>query len=157
MSSDTYLAFYKGKKKGKGIKAAYYRFFDWLIRTVTKGEFSHVEIVTSSHKGIFECYSSSIRDGGVRRKLMPLNSDDWVLVPIDPGTMWLSDYYEQTKHQKYDFLGAIASTIPFVQKKDRQFCSEWCYNALEYGRTDGWRFSPNDLYAIYSTIPQPYL
>ncbi len=153
--TNVYLAFYKGKAKGKGVKAMLYRFVDWLIRASTKGEFSHVEIAVRK-QGRFECYSSSIRDGGVRRKMMDLPSDRWVLVPVYPDAFTLPDYFEQTNHQKYDWFGAIASAIPFIQNPNKQFCSEWCYNALEHGRTDGWRFNPNDLYSFYSTIPQKY-
>lgn len=147
--SNVYLAFYRGRKKVTNVKSAIFRALDWLTRASTKGEFSHVEIALKRDNGAFDCYSSSNRDGGVRRKTMPLNPKDWVLVPIDVGLCQVYNYYHDTRDQKYDLLGAIASTIPFVQLKNRQFCSEWCFNAIKQGSKEGWRFSPNDLFVMY--------
>ncbi len=144
-----YLAFYQGRKKVTGIKSALFRFTDWVTRVATKGEFSHVEIAIQSGHSEFECYSSSSRDGGVRRKPMTFDDKNWVLVPIKANPISIQSYFMETKHLKYDLLGAIASTIPFIQLKNRQFCSEWVFNALKLGSKAGWRFSPNDLYEMY--------
>ncbi len=145
--SNVYLAFYKGRKKVTGFKSALYRFIDWVIRSSTKGEFSHVEVAIKRGDD-FDCYSSSTTDGGVRLKRMSLAPEKWTLKPIQIDEGKIHDYYLKTKHQKYDFLGAIASTIPFVQLKNLQFCSEWCFNAIK-GGDSGWRFSPNDLYEMH--------
>jgi hypothetical protein len=146
--SNVYLALYKGRKKNGGVKGSIYRFFDWLIRTSTKGQFSHSELVIDVGAGYYDCYSSSNRDGGVRIKRMKLPSSKWQLVKLDIKADTVEAYYQKTKSQKYDLFGAISSTIPFYQSKERQFCSEWCFNAIT-GKDSGWRFSPNDLYEIY--------
>lgn len=147
--SNVCLAFYKGRKKVTGFKSALYRVFDWVIRTFTKGEFSHVEIaIEIGTSGEYVCYSSSNRDGGVRCKQIDVTTDNWVLVPVNADRLVVQNYFETTQRQKYDLLGAIASTIPFIQIKNRQFCSEWCYNAIRASEA-GWRFSPNDLYELY--------
>ncbi len=142
-----YLAFYQGRKNVTGIKSALFWVMDWLTRTATKGKFSHVELAIQ-YGDKFMCYSSSSRDGGVRCKEMDVTNDNWVLVPVSVDALRVQHYFALTKHQKYDLLGAIASTIPFVQFKNRQFCSEWCFNAIKQGSKAGWRFSPNDLYAM---------
>lgn len=144
-----YLAFYKGTSSVKGFKGALYRSMDWLIRKFTKGAYSHVEIAIPTNAG-FACYSSSIMDGGVRCTAINVHSGNWDLVPIDCDVATIKAYFEQTKHQKYDFKGAIASTIPFYQSKSKQFCSEWCFNAIKGNNKDGWRFSPNDLHVMFN-------
>lgn len=146
-----YLAFYKGRKEVTSIKTALFRFTDWLTRTSTKGQYSHVEIAVECSNGEFECYSSSSRDGGVRCKQMDINNRNWTLVPVDAHHLLIQGYFAETQHQKYDLLGAIASTIPFIQLKERQFCSEWCFNALAWSN-EGWRFSPNDLFAMAKNL-----
>ncbi len=145
------LAFYKGRKKVTNVKTALFRFTDWLTRTSTKGEFSHVELVIHYDDMGYDCYSSSSRDGGVRCKHIDVETDNWVLVHIDADVLQIKRYYDETKHQKYDLLGAIASTIPFIQLKNRQFCSEWVFNAIKIGSKAGWRFSPNDLFEMFRT------
>jgi len=145
---NVYIAFYKGRKQLTGLKGWSYRFFDWLIRTSTKGPFSHAELVIDVGAGYYDCYSSSNRDGGVRIKRMTLPSDKWQLIKLDLDADAVESYYHRTKHQKYDLIGAIASTVPFFQSIDKQFCSEWCFNAIT-GKDTGWRFSPNDLYEMY--------
>lgn len=63
-----YLALYKGKKEGRGLKVRWARFRDWLVRTVTRSPYSHCEIAVTVHpKTLYTCYSASARDGGVRR------------------------------------------------------------------------------------------
>ncbi len=146
---NVYIAFYKGRKQLTGFEGLSYRFFDWLIRTSTKGPFSHAELVIDVGSGFYDCYSASNRDGGVRCKRMALPSDKWQLVKLDINADTVESYYHRTKHQKYDLIGAIASTVPFLQSSNKQFCSEWCFNAIT-GKDTGWRFSPNDLYAMYN-------
>ncbi len=146
--SNVYLAFYRGRKKVTNVKTAIFQALDWLTRASTKGEFSHVEIAIQRSDGKYDCYSSSNRDGGVRCKEIDVTTDSWVLVPINVHHLLIQSYYAKTQYQKYDLLGAIASTIPFVQLKNRQFCSEWCFNAIKVGSKEGWRFSPNDLFVM---------
>ncbi len=151
-----YLAFYRGRKKVTDIKSVLFRFTDWVTRISTKGEFSHVEIAVKREDGEFDCYSSSSRDGGVRCKQIDVSGTHWVLVPINAHCHTVQRYYTKTQHQKYDLLGAVASTIPFIELKNRQFCSEWCFNAIS-GNLEGWRFSPNDLFAISNHLTAIHL
>ncbi|MDK4533368.1 hypothetical protein QG083_10850, partial [Kingella kingae] len=72
-----YLALYKGKKDGKDIKTRLLRCADWAVRQSTNGIYSHCEIAIAHDDGLYSCYSSSIRDGGVRFKVMPLPPDKW--------------------------------------------------------------------------------
>lgn len=145
-----YLASYKGKRiaHNRSLKAFYNRLQDALIRTLTKGRYSHCEIAISRLDGRYDCYSASIRDGGVRHKVMSLPSDRWDLQAIDDiQSHSVLSYYMQTRHHRYDTLGALGIVFLSPQSHTKSFCSEWCYNVI-FNSADGWRFSPNDLYAV---------
>ncbi|MBS5743322.1 MAG: hypothetical protein KHW43_07485, partial [Neisseria sp.] len=72
-----YLALYKGRKTIKTPKDLAFRIIEWVIRKVTGGQYSHCEIAVpvAFSDGLFDCYSSSFRDGGVRCKRMPLPAE----------------------------------------------------------------------------------
>ncbi|MEX4029427.1 enoyl-CoA hydratase, partial [Haemophilus influenzae] len=87
-----YLALYKGKKSGKKPKDLLARLSDWLTRKLTKGAYSHCEIAVMKETFVsghhyetevtYECYSSSIRDGGVRCKEIDVSDSlKWDLIP----------------------------------------------------------------------------
>ena len=82
-----YIAFYKHKRKRKGFKNTVYRLCDDAIRFLTKGDYSHCEMVIPNFEKngrmLFECYTASNIDGDVRLRLMPLPSDRWDLVEVD--------------------------------------------------------------------------
>ena len=151
--AEIYLAFYKGNGP-----SFYDRMVDGAIRLFTKGEYSHVELAVKKEVSrddgsiatVYECYSSSPRDGGVRVKQINVdNPEKWVLYKLKcTDEDRIKSYYEVTKGKKYDLRGALGVVLGFRQKKNRYFCSEWCFNALE-GSEDGWRFSPNHLEAIF--------
>ena len=65
-----YLALYKGNREGWGIASIKARFGDWITRKITRGIYSHCEIAYPLPSGGYACYSSSIRDGGVRMKVL---------------------------------------------------------------------------------------
>lgn len=154
MADNVYLALYKGKKTGINPTALLARFSDWITRKLTKGPYSHCEIAverieyTSGHH--YDCYSSSIRDGGVRCKEIDLNDKDkWDLVLLNDVTEAdVKFYFNSTKGSKYDWWGAIGIVLGIKQKRSKYFCSEWCFNAIK-GSNQGWRFSPNQLSAMY--------
>ncbi|MPX07949.1 enoyl-CoA hydratase, partial [Moraxella catarrhalis] len=50
-----------------------------------------------------------------------------------------------------DLLGALGVVLGLRQHTHKYFCSEWCFEAIT-NKQDGWRFSPNDLYAIKSIL-----
>ncbi|HDR1408558.1 TPA: enoyl-CoA hydratase [Pasteurella multocida] len=148
IKNGVYLALYKGRKKGKDLTALLARFSDWLTRKLTKGEYSHCEIVFVNN-GSLLCYSASIRDGGVRKKEMTLDSEKWDLIKLERVTeSQVRRYFEKTKGAKYDWWGAIGIVLGVKQKRSKFFCSEWCFNAIK-GSDQGWRFSPNDLSVIF--------
>ena len=163
--ANVYLALYKGKKTGINPTALLARFSDWITRKLTKGPYSHCEIAVErieytsghhyEHELHYDCYSSSIRDGGVRCKEIDLaEKDKWDLVLLDGvSEAEVKFYFNATKGSKYDWWGAIGIVLGIKQKRSKYFCSEWCFNAIT-GKTQGWRFSPNQLAAIFKKDKQ---
>lgn len=149
IKNGVYLALYKGRKKGKNLTALLARFSDWLTRKLTKGEYSHCEIVLANDGRTF-CYSSSIRDGGVRCKEIDVyDREKWDLIELtNVKEEQIKRYFESTKDLSYDWWGALGIVLGLKQKRIKFFCSEWCFNAIK-GGDQGWRFSPNDLSVIF--------
>lgn len=149
-----YLALYKGRRDGTGSQVWAARFTDWLTCKLTRGIYSHCEIAVALDGGQFECYSSSIRDGGVRCKTMPLPAAKWDLIelPDSSGSLKtnLAAVFAQTQGQRYDLPGALGVVFKTRQRSGRWFCSEWCGTVL--GLPEAWRFSPNDLAAIAAAL-----
>lgn len=119
------LALYKGKGQ---IGNAF-------IRLWTGSIYSHCELVVDAW-----CYSSSVMDKGVRRKLVgegegriSLAPDKWDLValPWADGEA-IVDYFEATDHYRYGWPSLILSQLLNLNRpvKGAQFCSEWCAAAL---------------------------
>ncbi len=159
MENKVYLALYKGHRSGKGLRVWISRLGDWLTRKLTKGKYSHCEIAIKKikwetghhydHEIIYECYSSSIRDGGVRKKIIDVDSEKWDLIPLTGvSKSQIELYYQFTKGKSYDWWGAIGIVCGTSQRHNKYFCSEWCANAIN-GGDEGWRFSPNHLAAIF--------
>lgn len=144
MTNQVYLALYKGKKSGKGVKVKLARLTDWLIRKITRGQYSHCEIAIDLG-GKFECYSSSWRDGGVRRKLIYLAPDKWDLIALpDHMAQQARELYRQTLGAKYDTWGMFATLTPCIKGSiTRWFCSEWCAKAMGLAKPE--MYSPNSL------------
>ena len=142
-----YLALYKGNREGWGIASIKARFGDWITRKITRGIYSHCEIAYPLPSGGYACYSSSIRDGGVRMKVMPLPDDKWDLIPLETvPAADLDRVWRSARGKKYDWAGAIGTVLKVRQNGNKWFCSEFC--AAVMGIDDGWRFSPNDLAAL---------
>lgn len=141
-----YLALYKGSRQGYAPAAVKARIGDWITRKITRGIYSHCEIADPCEGG-YLCYSSSIRDGGVRVKKMELPSEKWDLIPLHGTTRAdLERVWQAAQGKRYDWAGAIGTVLKIRQRPDKWFCSEFC--AAVMGIPDGWRFSPNDLAAI---------
>lgn len=159
-----YLALYKGRRDGAWYRPNVMRarLGDWLIRRFTRGKYSHCEIAVHLGKPenpdepeLYACCSSSIRDGGVRQKTMPLPSEKWDLIALgnsDSLHAALSFYFSQLKGKKYDLSGALGVVLKNRHRHDKWFCSEFCATVL--GLPESWRFSPNDLAAIVKTAKQ---
>ena len=158
MPADTvYLALYKGRRDGAwyrpGVAAA--RASDWIIRTLTGSPYSHCELAvlvkpkSSLHPfghtapAVFDCCSSSIRDGGVRVNGMPLPSEKWDLIPVDVSPEQVYAALVATIGAKYDWIGATGVIARWRHDKCKYFCSEWCAMAL--GLANPERFCPGSL------------
>ena len=139
-------AHFKGWASGKGT------WIDWCIRFATRSKYSHVEIILGypefpNGQTVFECFSSSARDGGVRLKNIHLREDRWDLVT----THWPGD---ETKHDgffsylglKYDYIGIFLSQTLNLARHDKRrwFCSEICAGYL--GLSQPQTYSPSRLY-----------
>lgn len=146
--SNVYVAFYKHKRPLNSWKNICFRLFDEIIRLATYGKYSHCEVVIPNFEQdgdlLFECYSASNMDGGVRLKLMPLPKERWDLVKVNVNSDLVRLYFKQTKGLKYDMLGAIGVVLPVGENKHKYFCSEWCAGAI--GLTSPHKYSPNSLY-----------
>lgn len=152
-----YLALYKGNKTGWHPTALMARLADLAVRKLTNGKFSHCEIAVCHESYTdkytqdiyYDCYSASIRDGGVRKKEISLEDGKWDLIRLDNVTeAKIKAYFEQTKGKPYDWFGALGIIFGIPHARRKFFCSEWCFNAITRG-SDGWRFSPNDLAVIF--------
>lgn len=119
------LALYKGKGQ---IGNAF-------IRLWTGSIYSHCELVVDGW-----CYSSSVMDKGVRRKLfgqgddrISLSPDKWDLIPLPWATAGaIVEYFEATDHHRYGWPSLILSQFLNLNQpvKGAQFCSEWCAASL---------------------------
>jgi hypothetical protein len=112
------LALYKGNGN----------YIDSIVRVWTKSPYSHCELVVDG-----KCFSSSPQDGGVRDKLINLQSGGWDLIELP----WADDnkvlsYFNSTAGQTYGWASLITSQVfnLGISNDKSQFCSEWCANAL---------------------------
>lgn len=146
-----YLALYKGRRDGAwyrpGVAAA--RVSDWIIRTLTGSPYSHCELAVPCADGQYDCYSSSIRDGGVRLKTMPLPPEKWDLIPVDASPEQVYEALAATFGAKYDWAGATGVIARWRHDKRKYFCSEWCAMAL--GLANPERFCPGSLATYLQT------
>ena len=146
-----YLALYKGRRDGAWYKpsVATARVSDWIIRKLTGSPYSHCELALPHGNGQYDCCSSSIRDGGVRVKGMPLPSEKWDLIPVDVSREQVYAALVATIGAKYDWLGATGVIARWRHDRYKWFCSEWCAMAL--GLANPERFCPGSLAAYLQT------
>jgi len=135
------VAFYKGKGD----------WVDWAIRKWTRSPYSHCEIVIDN-----TWYSSSARDGGVRKKNIHHNPENWDFIDIkiqvnDKNIIKM--FFNKQIGKKYDYVGILLSqVIPLHEDiKNRWFCSEICAYTLQLidilpkDKKSNW-YSPGRLY-----------
>lgn len=121
-----FLAFYRADSETS-------TFLDKTISFIDGSKFSHVEIAVELNNGLYECYSSSGRDGGVRKKNINLKDNKWVLYEI-PEYLLTYDrivkIYDQENKCKYDFFGLLSTKIEYIKgSNSKWYCSEYCaYN-----------------------------
>lgn len=127
------IAFYKSKSH------PFNRFVSWWDR----GPYSHCELVGEDlGDNTFMCYSSSARDGGVRKKKIKLDVNKWDVVEVDGDFEFAMTWFNKYEGCGYDYLGLVGFLFRIVEgQKSRFVCSESICEMLGY--KDGWRFSPN--------------
>ena len=145
-----YLALYKGRRDGAWYRPdiAAARLSDRIIRALTRSTYSHCELAVV-HDNEYTCYSSSIRDGGVRVKPMPLPPEKWDLIPVDVNPKQVFAAFAATQGAKYDWAGATGVIARWRHDRYKWFCSEWCAMAL--GLANPERFCPGSLAAYLQT------
>ena len=132
-----------------GVKLALYRPHRWqdvagyVIAAWTRSAFSHCELVVDGW-----CYSSSIRDGGVRRKQIDLTQPHWTVIDIDADPAKVLALFERTAGEPYGWLDLLTQQVLRLPVSSAGwFCSEWCAKAL--GLTDPEIWSPGMLARHY--------
>lgn len=98
------------------------------IRFWTNSQYSHCELEID---GV--CYSSSVQDKGVRKKVIDLNNGNWDFIDIPWGDKEkVLAYFAATDSNTYGWLSLITSQLfnRNSPRKSAQFCSEWVAAAL---------------------------
>lgn len=143
-----YIAFYKYKRPIDGLKSLWFRTCDEITKFFTKGRYSHCEIAVEQKDGTFMCYSSSVRDKGVRKKLIDiLDTSKWDLQEVfdkKVNQYSIESFFQSTKGKNYDLIGALGVILRLRDNGNKYFCSEWCAEALGYSRA--FEYSPVGLY-----------
>lgn len=139
------VAFYKGKK----------HLFNRLVSWWDNGPYSHCELLVEevsvpdgSGDLSYLCYSSSITDGGVRKKVIELESGKWDIIDVSSiDEAYAREWFKEHEGCKYDVIGLIGFLFRIIPgEKNRFFCSEAVAGML--GMKDGWRLSPNALFGV---------
>jgi hypothetical protein len=114
---------------------------DKLIAWWTASKYSHVELIVD---GMW--YSTSPREGEVRKKDIPFYKDHWDVYDIEVDMTYLQEFFILTVGKKYDWKALIFTQVLPLGREDRQkfFCSEWVATALRI--SDGYKYSPEGLY-----------
>ncbi len=132
------LASYKGANNGFEIR----QLFDFLIRFVTKKDYSHNELIVNGTS-----YSSLAFDGAVQR-VRYYDLRQWDFIDIDPNkvdVLKMGEVLEQSKNAKYDWLGIARFIFKFIRpSKTRYFCTERCADAI--GIPNPHLYSPGELH-----------
>jgi hypothetical protein len=149
------IAFYKGEGE----------LVNRLVRWWTKSPYSHAELILPDDVtwvGISPFLKSEV---SARRKEIT-NLSDWDFIEFEITSQQndiIMQFYEETKGNKYDWFGMMASQfIPFVVKqKGRWYCSEWIAYALRIAGVFDWKIikiydqhdlSPGTLYRIATEV-----
>lgn len=128
------LALYKGKGQ----------IGNALIRRWTGSQYSHCELVVD---GV--AYSSSIRDGGVRAKVIEFDDAHWDVVALPDCFAWkIEAHFAATRGAPYGWRDLLLSQVLNTARNESgaAFCSEWCAAAL--GLPNSTTFSPKTLFDL---------
>ena len=111
------------------------------IQWWTNSIYSHCELVVNGVS-----YSSSAMDGGVRGKVIAMDSDKWDFIELPLVTAEsVIDYFKLTDDYKYGWGGLITSQLFNLNRTDKEatFCSQWCAAAI--GLPNAASYSPASL------------
>jgi len=128
--------------------------FDRLIGWWMRGPYSHCEMVVSDPgiDGKSDCYSSSLRDGGVRFKSILLDPAHWDVYEVYMDPEAVKAWFLPRIGAKYDLLGFLGFIIrPIPDDYEKFFCSSACMFSL--GFKQAWRFDPNAFFNIVRRLP----
>ena len=119
------IAFYTGNGK----------ISDRLVRSWTKSRFSHVELIINSIS-----YSSSPRDGVVRKKNIKYEAENWRIFDLKNifDIKVALKFLNENLGQKYDHKGIFLSQVINLDKhnKNKYFCSELIIEVLKKSIND---------------------
>lgn len=111
------LALYKGPPSSDNLKH-FITHYAICIRSLSK--YSHCELVIDGVS-----YSSSARDGGVRKKTI-IFDQKWDIIDLPRADAHRAiEIFELKEDNPYDWMGIVSFILPFVKhSKDKEFCSE---------------------------------
>lgn len=131
------LALYKGPPSGVTHWAAHIAV---CVGTISK--YSHVELVID---GV--CYSSSVRDGGVRSKRIDLDCK-WDVIEIKCDAQRAINWFRAHEGEGYDWPGIARFALPVIHhRRKKWFCSEAV--AAMIGLESPHKWSPGALARYY--------
>lgn len=114
------IVLYKGNSDN-----LWYTLIDNLIRLRLFSKYSHAELVLEQ-----KCYSSSMRDKGVRSLYLNYLSDKWDAYYFDMTSEEYEkalNWFDANKGKKYDWRNIISYIIPFVRHSPDKFI---CFEAI---------------------------
>lgn len=126
----------------------------WLTRHTQKGPYgdvTHVEAIHAEHSdGSVTIASSSLREHGVRSKVVMLNPSHWQIANVGLWDLSASiELLARTAGKPYDWRGALATRLPGGDASAAWFCNEWVgYPFLRASAT----FGPHHFAAICLSI-----
>lgn len=140
------LASYKGPAEDP-----LHQFSHWGIKLVTKGPYSHNEIILPFDELGMRTelsYSSSLRDQGVRAKMIEYDDKRWDFLELP----WVNpedviERYNKTAGNPYDFFGLASHLLPYIKPHpEKEWCCEWIGRAVGLN-TPEW-FTPSTLHYV---------
>jgi hypothetical protein len=117
--------------------------FHYAVRLRTWSKWSHAELVIND-----VCWSSSGRDGGVRGKIINLNSGRWDVFDLnltDEQAAKALTWFKSHEGEGYDWLGVLCFVLPFVKQERKRWT---CFEAIgaSLGIENPHRLDANDLF-----------
>lgn len=146
-----HLAYYLGRKSDNKSTT----WLDRLICAVTRSKFSHVELAVEVNPftGAAVCWSSSPRDGGVRKANINLRSGHWEVYSVETevSVKQIERWFAAARGTKYSWLGAVGAHWGWVRgSSKRMFCSEAVGRPLLVFGAE--RMTPEEFFGHWSDV-----